>query len=118
LKSKETLARSKEGKNTMRVVCFETYERDVNEWRKLLQRQDKASAMLAELTEFTDGAFEKTTKHNRADSNNKDDIDRDDFQTKSKRRRKRSGKLEVIVGEDGEITRITKKKKQATKITF
>ena len=112
------LIRSKEGKNTMRVVGLETYERNASEWRKLLQRQDKASAMLAELTEITDGSFEKITKPNKVDSKS-DETDQFDLQTKIKRRRKRSGKTEIVMGEDGEVTsRVTKKKKQATKIIF
>ena len=46
-------------------------------------------------------------------------VDKDEDVPKQKRRRKRSGKAEAVVGKDGEVSVVLKKqKKTATKITF
>ena len=43
------LARSKEGRNSMHLVRVDLYEKDIKEWRRALERQERATALFEEL---------------------------------------------------------------------
>jgi len=114
LRYKEALIRSKEGKNTMKLVELESYERNPEDWKKGILRKEKASAMLSELTDIKNDPPAQI-----GDSENAGEDQADIHQLNKKRRRKRSAKVEqVYMGDNGEVLRVVSKKKRPIKITF
>lgn len=122
--AKEQLARSKEGRNSLRIVQAELFARKPDEWRALLRKQGKAQEMLHEMenglstswrapNSSSSGAggekgrgFPKTVSQNRNDyddnrnSSNESKADiietaEDDTSGPRKRKRKRPGKKNV-----------------------
>merc|ERR1712072_21134 len=105
---RDQLARCKEGRNTMRITGFDQYIRNEEEWRRNLARQERASAMIAELEDGldvggtwrdVDSAKKEKKKGKNSDGNDKplnrsDEDDNDDAcpvgRTKRKRKRNRN----------------------------
>jgi hypothetical protein len=122
--AKEQLARSKEGRNSLRIVQAELFARKPDEWRALLRKQGKAQEMLHEMesgsstswrapNSSSSGAggekergFPKTVPQNRnnyddnRNSSNESKADiietaEDDASGPRKRKRKRPGKKSI-----------------------
>ena len=109
--TKDYLVRSKEGRNSARILGLDLYQRNEGEWKRSLIRQERAMTMVAEL----EGDIERQLKGNNSGKTDKvydeidenlhnDIVDTEVGKTKRKRKRNRGGD--------------PSKKKVPTKITF
>ena len=116
LEGKDYLLRSKEGRNSARITGLDLYQRNEKEWKNSLIRQERATAMVAEL----EGEFDEHLKDNTKQSKKKKKIhDGDDDIDNNK-----EDELDNVTKEAGKVKRKRKRNRgggdssKNTKITF
>ena len=115
LEGKDYLLRSKEGRNSARITGLDLYQRNEKEWKNSLIRQERATAMVAELEGEFDEHLKDNTKQSKKkkkihdgdddiDNNKEDELDnvpKEAGKVKRKRKRNRGG------GDSSKNTKIT-----------